>query len=46
MKNAVTQNPDLKIKVLLDFTRGSRGEDNSRTMLLPLLNQSKSSHVS
>ncbi len=30
-------NPDLELRVLLDFTRGSRGEKNSRTMLLPLL---------
>ncbi|KAL7372277.1 hypothetical protein ABVT39_013131 [Epinephelus coioides] len=29
--------PDLKVSVLLDYTRGSRGEVNSRTMLLPLL---------
>uniref|UniRef100_A0A3P8YQN5 CDP-diacylglycerol--glycerol-3-phosphate 3-phosphatidyltransferase n=1 Tax=Esox lucius TaxID=8010 RepID=A0A3P8YQN5_ESOLU len=30
-------NPDLQVSVLLDYTRGSRGETNSRTMLLPLL---------
>ncbi|KAL0964693.1 hypothetical protein UPYG_G00327680 [Umbra pygmaea] len=30
-------NPDLQVSVLLDYTRGSRGESNSRTMLLPLL---------
>ncbi|XP_037611648.1 CDP-diacylglycerol--glycerol-3-phosphate 3-phosphatidyltransferase, mitochondrial [Sebastes umbrosus] len=29
--------PDLKVSILLDFTRGSRGQINSRTMLLPLL---------
>uniref|UniRef100_A0A3Q3ABF7 CDP-diacylglycerol--glycerol-3-phosphate 3-phosphatidyltransferase n=1 Tax=Kryptolebias marmoratus TaxID=37003 RepID=A0A3Q3ABF7_KRYMA len=28
---------DLKISILLDYTRGSRGQINSRTMLLPLL---------
>ncbi|VTJ75468.1 Hypothetical predicted protein [Marmota monax] len=28
---------DLKVSILLDFTRGSRGKKNSRTMLLPLL---------
>ncbi|KAK3559485.1 hypothetical protein QTP86_013664, partial [Hemibagrus guttatus] len=28
---------DLKVSVLLDYTRGSRGKNNSRTMLLPLL---------
>ncbi|XP_054622680.1 CDP-diacylglycerol--glycerol-3-phosphate 3-phosphatidyltransferase, mitochondrial [Dunckerocampus dactyliophorus] len=29
--------PDLKVSVLLDYTRGSRGQVNSRSMLLPLL---------
>lgn len=28
---------DLKVDFLLDYTRGSRGKHNSRTMLLPLL---------
>uniref|UniRef100_A0A3B4F480 CDP-diacylglycerol--glycerol-3-phosphate 3-phosphatidyltransferase n=1 Tax=Pundamilia nyererei TaxID=303518 RepID=A0A3B4F480_9CICH len=31
------RSPDLKVSVLLDYTRGSRGKINSRTMLLPLL---------
>ncbi|PSN31725.1 hypothetical protein C0J52_23186 [Blattella germanica] len=31
----------LKVKVLLDYTRGSRGEKNSRFMLLPLVSQYK-----
>ncbi|XP_040032951.2 CDP-diacylglycerol--glycerol-3-phosphate 3-phosphatidyltransferase, mitochondrial isoform X1 [Gasterosteus aculeatus] len=29
--------PDLKVSILLDYTRGSRGQTNSRTVLLPLL---------
>uniref|UniRef100_A0AC11EH61 Phosphatidylglycerophosphate synthase 1 n=1 Tax=Ovis aries TaxID=9940 RepID=A0AC11EH61_SHEEP len=29
--------PGLRVSILLDFTRGSRGRKNSRTMLLPLL---------
>ncbi|KAG5262398.1 hypothetical protein AALO_G00274720 [Alosa alosa] len=29
--------PDLQVSMLLDYTRGSRGKNNSRTMLLPLL---------
>ncbi|CAL9699267.1 unnamed protein product [Knipowitschia caucasica] len=29
----------LKVSVLLDYTRGSRGLENSRTMLLPLLSR-------
>ncbi|XP_047233745.1 CDP-diacylglycerol--glycerol-3-phosphate 3-phosphatidyltransferase, mitochondrial isoform X2 [Girardinichthys multiradiatus] len=32
-----SRSPDLKVSVLLDYTRGSRGQINSRTMLLPLL---------
>ncbi|XP_074870535.1 CDP-diacylglycerol--glycerol-3-phosphate 3-phosphatidyltransferase, mitochondrial isoform X2 [Carettochelys insculpta] len=28
---------DFRVSILLDFTRGSRGRKNSRTMLLPLL---------
>ncbi|KPP61355.1 CDP-diacylglycerol--glycerol-3-phosphate 3-phosphatidyltransferase, mitochondrial-like, partial [Scleropages formosus] len=28
---------DLTVSILLDYTRGSRGKQNSRTMLLPLL---------
>uniref|UniRef100_A0A3Q4MHL7 CDP-diacylglycerol--glycerol-3-phosphate 3-phosphatidyltransferase n=1 Tax=Neolamprologus brichardi TaxID=32507 RepID=A0A3Q4MHL7_NEOBR len=32
-----SQSPNLKVSVLLDYTRGSRGKINSRTMLLPLL---------
>ncbi|XP_051925653.1 CDP-diacylglycerol--glycerol-3-phosphate 3-phosphatidyltransferase, mitochondrial isoform X2 [Hippocampus zosterae] len=32
-----THAPDFKVSVLLDYTRGSRGQVNSRTMLLPLL---------
>ncbi|XP_053562201.1 CDP-diacylglycerol--glycerol-3-phosphate 3-phosphatidyltransferase, mitochondrial isoform X2 [Bombina bombina] len=32
-----TDSSGLKVSILLDFTRGSRGRKNSRTMLLPLL---------
>ncbi|XP_047465640.1 CDP-diacylglycerol--glycerol-3-phosphate 3-phosphatidyltransferase, mitochondrial isoform X2 [Mugil cephalus] len=32
-----SRSPDLKVSILLDYTRGSRGQINSRTMLLPLL---------
>lgn len=33
---------NLKVSVLLDYTRGSRGEVNSRSMLLPLLKRFQS----
>ncbi|NXY49124.1 PGPS1 protein, partial [Ceuthmochares aereus] len=29
--------PNLRVSILLDYTRGSRGRKNSRTMLIPLL---------
>ncbi|KAG9469942.1 hypothetical protein GDO78_019279 [Eleutherodactylus coqui] len=32
-----TGQTDLQVSILLDYTRGSRGKKNSRTMLLPLL---------
>ncbi|KAM4664675.1 CDP-diacylglycerol--glycerol-3-phosphate 3-phosphatidyltransferase, mitochondrial [Discoglossus pictus] len=32
-----SDSPDLQVSILLDYTRGSRGRKNSRTMLLPLL---------
>ncbi|XP_056406165.1 CDP-diacylglycerol--glycerol-3-phosphate 3-phosphatidyltransferase, mitochondrial isoform X2 [Hyla sarda] len=32
-----TGKTDLQVSILLDYTRGSRGKKNSRTMLLPLL---------
>ena len=37
------QKPNLKVKVLLDSIRGSRGEINSRKMLLPLLQNHENS---
>ncbi|CAH1971801.1 unnamed protein product [Acanthoscelides obtectus] len=36
----------LKINILLDYTRGSRYENNSRTILLPLVQQSNNCTVS
>lgn len=41
-KNEHFINGDLKVNVLLDYTRGSRYEVNSRTMLLPLLKKKES----
>nr|CAG4651953.1 EOG090X08SX [Triops cancriformis] len=37
----VQSNSQLKVNILLDYSRGSRGKINSRTMLLPLLASSK-----
>ncbi|XP_044033773.1 CDP-diacylglycerol--glycerol-3-phosphate 3-phosphatidyltransferase, mitochondrial [Siniperca chuatsi] len=37
LQRSQENSPDLKVSILLDYTRGSRGQINSRTMLLPLL---------
>lgn len=42
-KNEYFSNGNLKVNVLLDYARGSRYKNNSRTMLLPLL-QTKDSN--
>ena len=44
-QRARSKGDDLNVHVLLDCVRGSRGKNNSRTMLLPLL-QEFTSHVS
>ncbi|CAG2057561.1 unnamed protein product [Timema podura] len=38
-QNLKESNGALRVKILLDYTRGSRGSHNSRTMLLPLLDK-------
>ncbi|XP_068761233.1 CDP-diacylglycerol--glycerol-3-phosphate 3-phosphatidyltransferase, mitochondrial-like [Montipora capricornis] len=37
VKQSAAANKSLNVEILLEHTRGSRGEQNSRTMLLPLL---------
>lgn len=39
--NNIKENKDLNVDILLDFTRGTRGEVNSKTSILPLLKESK-----
>lgn len=41
LRTNLQQQTSLKVNVLLDFTRGTRGEINSKTMLLPLLRDFK-----
>ncbi|XP_077980531.1 CDP-diacylglycerol--glycerol-3-phosphate 3-phosphatidyltransferase, mitochondrial-like [Glandiceps talaboti] len=36
---ALKSNHPLQVKILLEYTRGSRGKENSRTMLVPLLEE-------
>lgn len=44
--NLSYQHNTLSINILLDFTRGSRYESNSRTVLLPLINENNKLKVS
>lgn len=37
LRRSLQQQSSLRVNVLLDFTRGTRGENNSKTMLLPLV---------
>uniref|UniRef100_A0A1B0BYK2 CDP-diacylglycerol--glycerol-3-phosphate 3-phosphatidyltransferase n=1 Tax=Glossina palpalis gambiensis TaxID=67801 RepID=A0A1B0BYK2_9MUSC len=37
LKKSLQQQSTLKVNVLLDFTRGTRGEINSKTMFMPLV---------
>lgn len=39
IRKNLQNNEALKVNVLLDFTRGTRGEVNSKTMLLPLVQE-------
>ncbi|XP_055852795.1 CDP-diacylglycerol--glycerol-3-phosphate 3-phosphatidyltransferase, mitochondrial [Episyrphus balteatus] len=39
IKTNLQKNDSLRVNVLLDFTRGTRGEVNSKTMLMPLLTE-------
>lgn len=42
----ITENNDLKVNILLDFTRGTRGKKNSKTMIMPLVEQSRNCNLS
>lgn len=44
--NSSFKNKKLKINILVDHSRGSRSEVNSRTMLLPLLHMNELCHIS
>lgn len=37
----IEENANLKVNILLDFTRGTRGEFNSKSCLMPLVKQTK-----
>jgi CDP-diacylglycerol---glycerol-3-phosphate 3-phosphatidyltransferase len=40
MRQNLKQNQNLKVNILLDYTRGTRGQENSQTTLMPLVRQS------
>lgn len=42
----VAGNSDFEVNILLDYTRGSRGSSNSRSMLRPLMAEFSSVRVS
>ncbi|XP_059157125.1 CDP-diacylglycerol--glycerol-3-phosphate 3-phosphatidyltransferase, mitochondrial-like [Physella acuta] len=46
LSSVVTSNPNFEVNILLDFTRGSRGKRNSRSMLRPLMAEFNNVNVS
>lgn len=46
MHKNLKENSNLKIDILLDFTRGTRGLENSQTSLMPLIKESSNCCVS
>lgn len=46
IQSNISENDDLKVNILLDFTRGTRGKKNSKTMIMPLVEQSKNCNLS
>lgn len=46
MQANVNKNKSLRINILLDYTRGTRGKKNSKAMLMPLLRQSSNCNLS
>lgn len=39
-------NKELRVNILLDYTRGTRGKNNSKAMIMPLLKQSQNCNLS
>jgi CDP-diacylglycerol---glycerol-3-phosphate 3-phosphatidyltransferase len=46
MQTNVSRNPNLEINFLLDYTRGTRGVQNSKAIIMPLLQQSENCKLS
>ena len=46
IKQNMNDNEDLRINILLDYTRGTRGKNNSKAMLMPLIQQSENCNLS
>lgn len=46
IKQNLSENDELRINILLDYSRGTRGKNNSKAMLMPLIKQSEHFNVS
>lgn len=46
IKKNSRENRELQINILLDYTRGTRGKKNSKTMIMPLLKQNQNCKLS
>lgn len=46
IKRNLTENKELKVNILLDYSRGTRGKKNSKIMLMPLVKQTQNCRLS
>lgn len=46
IEHNMKENGSLQVDILLDYTRGTRGKHNSKTMLMPLIQNSKNCRLS
>lgn len=46
IQSNLNSNKELNVNILLDFTRGTRGKQNSKAMIMPLIRQSSNCNLS
>lgn len=46
IQSNLNSNKELNVNILLDFTRGTRGKQNSKAMIMPLIKQSSNCNLS
>lgn len=46
IQHNMSGNKELRINILLDYTRGTRGKNNSKAMIMPLIKQSSNCNLS